>query len=79
MVFSDGTVEQAWNRAGGRCECTRRRHQHYAGRCHTQLVFKNRGRAGSGAWEAHHRSMSGGDTPSNCEILCWDCHKQTFL
>ncbi|MCH7783571.1 HNH endonuclease, partial [candidate division KSB1 bacterium] len=26
----------------------------------------------------HHLDPDGEDNMSNCEILCWDCHKQTF-
>jgi hypothetical protein len=78
MAFSDSVVSQAWNRAGGHCECRRQTHKHPFTRCNKQLVFANRGREGYGAWEAHHVNSNGGDTLSNCEILCWDCHKRTF-
>ena len=78
MAFSDSVVRDAWNRAGGRCECTRARHSHIGGRCNKQLSWNNRGRDGWGKWEAHHRWVGGPDTLSNCEILCWDCHKATF-
>ena len=78
MAFSDSVVRDAWKRAGGRCECTRVRHAHIGGRCNKQLSWNNRGRDGWGKWEAHHRLAVGPDTLSNCEILCWDCHKATF-
>ena len=78
MAFSDEIVEQAWNRAGGKCECRRQTHGHDYGRCNKQLVWENRGREGRGAWEAHHINANGGDMLSNCEILCWECHQQTF-
>ena len=78
MAFSDETIQRAWARAGRRCECTRATHGHSYGRCSKQLVLGNRGRAGDGAWEAHHRSSSGGDGLANCEILCWDCHSRTL-
>ena len=77
MSFPESVVRQAWNSAGGRCECTRENHGHY-GRCGKQLVWENRGReTGRGDWEAHHRVAGGPDVASNCEILCWDCHKKT--
>lgn len=76
MVFPDSVVKQAFDRAGGRCECNRTGHDH-TGRCNKQLVWENRGREGRGAWEAHHRVADGPDTLSNCEILCWDCHMKT--
>jgi len=78
MAFPDSVVEQAWKRAGGRCECTRVTHAHGSTRCNKDLVWANRGREGRGAWEAHHRTAGGGDTLSNCMILCWDCHLRTF-
>jgi len=77
MAFPDSVVQQAWQRAGGRCECTRITHNHGVP-CNKQLVWDNRGREGRGAWEAHHRTTGGPDTLSNCEILCWDCHKLTL-
>jgi len=71
MVFSPEIVEAAFRRANSKCES-----------CGKQLVFQNRGRgSGRGAWEVHHRtkaSSGGGDTLSNCKILCWDCHSKTF-
>ncbi len=81
MPFAEDTVRQAWNRAGGRCECTRTTHGH-GSRCNKQLVWNNRGRNGGvGAWEAHHKvrvESGGSDALSNCEILCWDCHSRTL-
>jgi len=79
MAFSDETIEDAWRRAEGKCECRRSSHDHSYHRCDKWLVREDRGReTGTGAWEAHHVSISGGDTFSNCEILCWDCHKKTL-
>jgi hypothetical protein len=78
MAFSDETVRQAWDRAGGRCECTRAGHHHASAGCYNRLIFTNRGREGHNAWEAHHRSATGGDALSNCEILCWECYSRTF-
>ena len=77
MVFSDEVVKKAWKRSGGRCECRRKTHGHPYIRCPKNLVWKNRGREGRGAWEAHHISRTGGDGLSNCQILCWECHKGT--
>ncbi len=78
MPFSEDVVRKAWNRARGGCECRRKTHEHPYVRHSKQLVWKNRGREGRGAWEAHHSSSAGGDGLSNCEILCWDCHSRTF-
>lgn len=46
MGFPADLVKQAWERAGGRCECTRK-HDH-TGRCYRRLVWENRGREGRG-------------------------------
>jgi len=78
MPFSDDTVKKAWQQANGKCECRRTTHMHGNVLCNKELVWENRGREGRGAWEAHHISSDGGDNLSNCEILCWECHKGTL-
>ena len=81
MAFSKGTIEAAWKRAGGKCECRRKTHSHLYVRCNKTLSFDNRGKDGAwGAWEAHHITAvasGGSDVLSNCEILCIECHKNT--
>lgn len=77
MAFSPETAAHAWKKAGGKCKCRRKSHNHKYGVCNKTLVWKNRGREGRGAWEAHHKSVSGGDGLSNCEILCRACHVGT--
>ena len=70
MGFSTEIIEKAWNRANGRCE-----------RCGKQLVRENHNEGERGAWEAHHKtaqSSGGSDSLSNCEILCLECHKNTY-
>jgi len=79
--FPEDVVLAAWNRAVGRCECRRRTHNHPYIRCNKELVWANRGREARGAWEAHHittQEKGGQPILSNCEILCWDCHKITL-
>ncbi len=76
MSFSDNVVSTAWNRAGGKCECTRKGCDH-TGRCNKALNWGERGKETAGGWEAHHINRNGGDVLSNCEILCQDCHKNT--
>ncbi len=76
MTFSESVIDQAWTRSGGACECRRTSHDH-ASICKKNLIKSNRGREGYGAWEAHHINANGGDGLSNCEILCWACHKKT--
>ena len=78
MPFTDHVLQQAWKRAGGRCECSRWTHKHNIVRCANELVLASRGKEGQGRWEAHRVSRSGGDTLFNCEILCWDCYKQAL-
>ena len=66
MSFPVRIVQEAWDKAGGKCE-----------RCGKKLSWDNRGREGWGCWEAHHRNSSLGDYLSNCEILCFECHTNT--
>jgi len=77
--FPGSVVDEAWIRSGGKCECTRTTHSHI-GRCNKMLLKSARGdRNGFFGWEAHHISSTGGDTLSNCEMLCWNpCHKATL-
>ena len=72
MGFPQDVVRQAWERAGGQCECRRRTHRHFYAPCGKALIWENRGKVSSGGWEAHHITI-GDDTLSNCEILCSDC------
>ncbi|HKM50179.1 MAG TPA: HNH endonuclease, partial [Candidatus Bathyarchaeia archaeon] len=77
---SDSVIAQAWRRAEACCECRRITHKHRVP-CGVRLTWENRGREGRGAWEAHHivsENAGGADTLSNCEILCWNCHSDTF-
>jgi len=76
--FSEETIDQAWKRSKGRCECQRKTHGH-EGQCNKKLVYSNRGRDNDDYWEAHHRN--GDETNNNldhCLIFCWGCHKQTI-
>ena len=48
-------------------------------RCGEMLVWDNRGRVGTGCWEAHHiDGDSNNDSLTNCKILCWPCHEETL-
>ena len=75
MPFSEDVVKQAWERAGGQCECGRRTHTHFYTPCGKSLIWNNRGTPYEGGWEAHHITTYGGDVLSNCEILCWNCQE----
>lgn len=81
MSFTDDVVKEAWKRAGAKCECTRKTHDHNDDRCNKELFWSNRGRENEDQWEAHHivsEEAGGMNTVSNCEILCWKCHKETL-
>ena len=70
MAFSQNVKDEAYRRAGGRCECTRTVCGH-PGRCLASLA---------GGWHVHHihaESRGGPDTLSNCEALCVSCHRNT--
>jgi hypothetical protein len=76
--FLQETIDLAWVRSGGRCECKRKAHGH-DGRCNKELDYEQQGRDTDDYWEAHHAN---GDETKNdvehCLIFCWGCHKQTF-
>jgi hypothetical protein len=76
MALSEKVIEQAWKRAGGKCECKRWSHKHSIVRCGKELVFSNKGKAGQGRWEVRQIDKLAGETVANCEILCADCYKQ---
>jgi len=81
MAFPNDVVETAWKKAGGKCGCQRTTHYyHRESICGQGLVLESRGReSGRGAWEAHHKDGNHDNSvPANCEILCWECHKQTL-
>ena len=63
----DSVVEEAWKQAEEKCE-----------NCCKQLIWENRGREGRGCWEAHHKETVQDATISNCQILCFECHSETF-
>jgi hypothetical protein len=86
MAFSATVIVLAWKRASGGadppspayCECPRETHDHGQVRCNKQLTWLNRGREDVGRWEAHSISGQHIDSTSDCQILCWNCHKLTF-
>ena len=76
MPFSEEVVHQAWERAGGRCECMRSSCGHNS-RCNASLVRSFRGEEMVDGWEAHHiiaGKKVGVDEVNNCEILCFRCY-----
>jgi hypothetical protein len=81
MAFTDDVVRVAWCRAGAMCECGRAACTTHWRRHMKVLAWNMRGRDVERGWEAHARTAAAGgsgNTPSNCEILCFDCHKKTL-
>ena len=75
MPFSDYIVKQAWERSGGRCECTQQMHNHTT-RCNKRLLELYRGDTEvEEGWEAESKSGSYTDL-SDCNIMCADCLTQ---
>jgi len=77
MAFSQETINQAWRRAEGRCECTLKNCGH-AGRCNKELDPQNK--IEGKKWHTHHivsQDAGGSDTLNNCQILCVSCHENT--
>jgi len=71
MAFSQITKDAAYQRAGGRCECTMTKCSHHAGRCNATL---------RGGWHAHHKTSvaaGGSDDLGNCLAMCVTCHRNT--
>jgi len=71
MAFPESVTEEAWERAGGKCECTLISCAHI-GRCNKPLTANN--------WHAHHKlsiAAGGSDSLNNCQALCIPCHENT--
>jgi hypothetical protein len=75
MAFSNEVLREAWQKAGGQCECTRRTHRHFYIPCGRSLNWEKRDNVTSGGWQARYINAFAGDTPANCEILCMECHE----
>jgi hypothetical protein len=75
VAFPEDIVRQAWERSGGQCECNRRTHKHFYTPCGKTLKYEKRGDIGEGAWEVRQLKTLDGDTLSNCEIICMECHE----
>ena len=69
MAFSEETIDEAYERSGGRCECTRDScANHYLSRCSARL---------SSTTAVYHKRKSSGfgdmDRVTNCEVICESC------
>jgi hypothetical protein len=76
MTVPEVFVLQAWEKAGGQCECKRFSHSHTYVRCTRRLVYANRGSRSQGGWAPRFRTSPTTDTPLSCEILCLECYEQ---
>ncbi len=77
MAFTDETLDKAFERSAGKCECTRDHtgesgSPHHGGKC-PRAFFRY-----GPQWEPHHKvsEIRGGkDTLDNLEVLCYECHR----
>ena len=72
------TIQAAFVRSQGRCECTETKHNHPYLRCPYAVTWEQRGKNGKGSWEIYNQS---GDkdtpTPDDCLVLCTYCYERT--
>lgn len=74
--FADSVIEEAWERAGGRCECKSSTHGHM-GQCIEIISKEDRGDASKqSSWEIRRINESEGYALSNCEIVCRNCYEK---
>jgi 5-methylcytosine-specific restriction endonuclease McrA len=66
--FPESVKAVIYQQAGGRCQCRRQGHGHDGARC---------GKSGTHYHHITAESVGGGNTASNCELLCADCHRLT--
>lgn len=75
MSFNEETMHEAFERSGGRCECTRQScSQHYMTRCSNRVTTVTA--------QYHRRKdhpLNGADALNNCEVLCMDCAHQAEM
>lgn len=73
MPFSESVKEKAYERAGGRCECTMTACSHHRAGSRCNAVLR-------GGWHAHHKTSvksGGADDLGNCLAMCVTCHRNT--
>ena len=76
MPVPEMMILRAWEKAGGRCECSRFSHSHTYVRCTRLLKWEMRDSGAPGGWAPrYHTSFSSGE-PLGCEILCSDCYRK---
>jgi hypothetical protein len=75
MAFSETTLKEAWEKAQGQCECSRRTHRHFYTPCGRLLKWEKRGEDVDGGWQAREIDTFAGDIASNCFIICMECYQ----
>jgi hypothetical protein len=75
MAFSDEVLKEAWEKAGGQCECNRRTHRHFYTPCGRLLKWEKRNDVTEGGWEAREIDSFAGNNASNCIVLCMECYQ----
>jgi hypothetical protein len=79
MTVPEVFIMQAWEKAGGQCDCRRLSHSHTYARCTLRLVYENRGSRVKGGWVPRFRTSPTSNTPLACEILCLECYEQAQI
>jgi len=70
-------VRQAWQRSGGKCECTQLAHDHSYIRCNKPLIQDRQDKPLPSGWKPRHRIGDDIDIITACEIFCWECYQKT--
>jgi hypothetical protein len=77
MTVPEVFILQAWEMAGGQCQCRRFSHGHPYVRCTRRLKYEARGAKEQGGWAPRFRTSPTTDTPLSCEVLCMECFERT--
>ena len=75
MSVPEYILMQAWDKAGGQCECKRFSHNHPYVRCTRKLSYDKRGLRAPGGWAPRYRTSPTTHLPLSCEILCLECYE----
>ena len=78
MAFPEDVVKDAWELVEGKCECTRKSHQHPDVRCNKHMMWESQDKVGWGGWKACPiDGNQAHNTLSNCEIICFECYSRS--
>lgn len=74
LIIPQGEVNKAWDRSGGKCECTLEGEGHdHEGACGKVLNVMMQGGMNPIGWEAVPIDPQGDPTAENCLIICRTC------